>query len=85
MYFEWKFVFVILVIILTTGFTSSGIPSNVIFFLLSLPGYYVIAVDLRYNRGSWRHNVINTMLPVSYTHLGDACALKTYVEPFRHV
>ena len=62
MYFEWKFVFVILVIILTTGFTSSSIPSNVIFFLLSLPGYYVIAVDLRYNRGSWRHNVINTML-----------------------
>ena len=62
LYFEWKLAFAILVLFLTTGFVSGSIPGNVVCFLLSLPGYYLIAIDLRYNRGSWRRNVISTML-----------------------
>ncbi len=61
-YFEWKIVLTIFVLVFSIGFVSSEVPLNVVLFLLSLPGYYLLAVDLRYNRGNWRHNVVNEAL-----------------------
>lgn len=61
-YFEWKVLFAIVVFCFSIAFTSSVIPLNIVLFLLSLPGYYLIVVDLRYNHGNWKHNVVNVML-----------------------